>query len=399
MGNIAAMRALFVHKSFPGQFTRLAPYLAALAGVEVLALGDLAFLRHQQSWLAASRINVFGYEFNEDDRLAGPEVFERRGRAVENVASDLRRRGFYPDLVFAHASWGEALYLKRVFPQAKLVLFCEWFYNAPTLRDPEIDLAMLDDAQTREAHNARIVAAIESADACWAPTQWQRAQFPPEYQARIAVIHDGVDTDGIAPGNAPGDRPLITFATRSLIPTRGFHVFMRALPEIQRRRPEARVMIAGSDVVAYGKARADGATYRDALLRELQGRLDLSRVSFTGMLAYPEYVSLLQRSSVHVYSTFPFVLSWSLIEALAAGCLVVGSRTPPVEEVVRDGENGLLYEYASSAELAARVDEALERTDAGRIRANARRTAVERYDWQRVCLPAQLRLIRQLLAT
>ena len=393
------MRILFVHKSFPAQFIRLAPYLAAQPGVAVLALGDVAFLHSRRAWFDATGVLGIGYEFSEDDRLADAEVFERRARAVERAARELGARGLRPDLIIAHASWGEAVYLKQVFDRARLVVYCEWFYNAPTMSDEDIDLAVLHDAQTRQEHNSRIIAALEAADAGWAPTQWQRAQFPPSYHGKIAVIHDGVDTDLITPGGKRDGEPLVTFATRSLVPTRGFHIFMRALPEIQRRRPEARIVIAGSDAVAYGNARQDGESYRAALLRELNGRLDLSRITFAGMLPYDQYVDLLRRSAVHVYGSFPFVLSWSFIDALAAGCLVVGSRTAPVEEVLRDGDNGLLYEYGSPADLAARVDEALGRSDADEIRTRARRTAVERYDWKGVCLPAQLRLIQDVLAS
>ena len=391
------MRILFVHKSFPAQFTRLAPYLAAQPGVAVLALGDSAFLRGREAWFQANAIDALGYRFDEDDRLADFEVFERRAQAVESAARELRGKGLQPDLIIAHASWGEAVHLKQVFERAKLIVYCEWFYNAPAMADDAIDLSVLHDAQTRGEHNARIIAALEAADAGWAPMEWQRAQFPSNYQAKISVIHDGVDTDLITPGEPARGAPLITFATRSLEPARGFHVFMRALPEIQRRRPDAQIVIAGADTAAYANPRADGASYRSALLQELDGRLDSSRVTFVGMLPYAQYLELLRRSSVHIYGTFPFVLSWSFMEALAAGCLIVGSRTPPVMEVLRDGDNGLLYQYGSPADLAARVDEALARPDADRMRTAARRTAVERYDWRRVCLPAQLALIRRVM--
>lgn len=392
------MRILFVHKSFPAQFSRLAPYLAAQPGVAVLALGDRAFLRGREAWLQANGIPAFGYRFDEDDRLADFEVFERRAKAVESAARELRDNGLQPDLIIAHASWGEAVHLKQVFERAKLIVYCEWFYNAPAMADEAIDLAVLHDAQTRDEHNARIIAALDAADAGWAPTQWQRSQFPADYQAKIAVIHDGVDTDLITPGEPARAEPLVTFTTRSLEPARGFHVFMRALPEIQQRWPDLRIVVAGSDTAAYAKPRADGASYRSALLRELEGRLDLSRISFVGMLPYGQYIELLRRSSVHVYGTFPFVLSWSVMDALAARCLIVGSRTPPVEEVLREDDNGLLYEYASPENLAARVNEALAMPDAERIRDGARRTAVERYDWRRVCLPAQLALIQRVTA-
>jgi len=391
------VRVLFVHKTFPGQFVHLAARLAAQPGVAVLALGDIRFLQQSAGWLQANRIHAIGYEFNEDDRQADAAVFERRSRAVEGAARQLRDKGLQPDLIFAHASWGEAVYLKQVFERAKLILYCEWFYNAPAFADDAIDLSVLHDAEVRQEHNARIIAALEVADAGWAPTPWQRAQFPAEYQPKIAVIHDGVDTDVVTPPTEPRAPSLVTFATRHLEPARGFHIFMRALPELQRLRPEARVVIAGSAEAAYGNAAGGGQTHRSLLLRELDGRIDLSRVSFVGVLPYLEYLDLLRRSAVHIYATYPFVLSWSFVEALAAGCLIVGSRTPPVTEVLRDGENGLLYDYGSPDDLAARVDAALARSDADSIRANARRTAVERYDRKRVCLPAQLRLIQQVL--
>ena len=392
------MRILFVHKSFPAQFSRLAPYLAAQPGVAVLALGDRALLRGKEAWLQANGIHALGYRFDEDDRLAGFEVFERRAQAVASAARELSGKGLQPDLIVAHASWGEAVHLKQVFERARLIVYCEWFYNTPAMADDAIDLAVLHDAQTRSEHNARIIAALEAADAGWAPTQWQRAQFPASYQAKIAVIHDGVDTDHITPGEAASAEPLITFTTRSLEPARGFHVFMRALPEVQQRCPDARIVVAGSDTPAYTKPRADGVSHRSALLRELEGRLDLSRITFAGMLPYPQYIELLRRSSVHIYGTFPFVLSWSFIDALAAGCLIVGSRTAPVIEVLREADNGLLFEYGSPANLAVRVDDALARDDADQIRARARSTAVERYDWRRVCLPTQLALIQRVMA-
>jgi len=212
----------------------------------------------------------------------------------------------------------------------------------------------------------------------------------------MTVVHDGIDTELARPGPAP-EEELVTYVARNLEPYRGFHSFMRAIPEIQRRRPGARIVIVGGDDVSYSPRLAAGETYRARLLRELDGRIDPSRVTFTGRLAYADYLALLRRSSVHVYLTYPFVLSWSLLEAMASGCLLVASRTPPVEEVIEDGVNGLLVDFFSPAQIAARIDEALSRQAAYRtLREAARRTVLERYDLTRRCLPAQARLIAGL---
>jgi glycosyltransferase involved in cell wall biosynthesis len=173
---------------------------------------------------------------------------------------------------------------------------------------------------------------------------------------------------------------------------------MRAIPEIQRRRPKARIVIVGGDAVSYSPRLPPGQTYRERLLRELDGKIDLARVSFLGRIPYKEYLALLRRSSVHVYLTYPFVLSWSLLEAMASGCLVIGSRTAPVEEVIAHGRNGLLTDFFDTSALAAHVDDALQRQDELKpLREAARRTALERYDLKRVCLPAQCRLVEALL--
>jgi glycosyltransferase involved in cell wall biosynthesis len=394
------MRLLFVHQNFPGQYRHLAAHFAAQPGCEVVALGERRHLLRNAPH--PSGIRLAGYELG-----GAPAVgFEasmlnavRRGKAAAAAAARLARAGFRPDLVFAHIGWGEALFLKDVFPRARVQLHCEFFYRAHGADlgfDPEFPASAEKRLRVR-IMNAPLLMSLDAADAGVAPTRWQQRQFPPAHASRISVVHEGIDTARAAPAETREDE-LVTYVARNLEPYRGFHGFMRAIPEIQRRRPRAKIVIVGGDEVSYSPRLPAGETYRARLLKELDGRIDLSRVEFRGRVPYAEYLALLRASSVHVYLTYPFVLSWSLLEAMACGCVVVGSRTPPVEEVIRDGENGLLVDFFSPSAIAARVDEALARTrELEPLRAAARETVRSRYDLARVCLPAQVRLAQSLL--
>jgi glycosyltransferase involved in cell wall biosynthesis len=391
-------RLLFVHQNFPGQYRHLAAHYAAEAGYRVVAVGEKTNLLRQPR---LPGVEVLGYDLpelkNVDPFNAAVVKAIHRGKRVAAGAAHLKRQGFRPDVIFAHIGWGEALFLKDIFPEARILLYCEFFYGsreADVGFDPEFPLNAEKVLRLR-VMNAPLLMSLDASDWGMVPMRWQQKQFPAMHAARMSVIHDGIDTDIVSPGG-PGDEELITYVARNLEPYRGFHVFMRAIPEIQKRRPKARIVIVGGDEVSYSPRLPPGQTYRQRLLREIEGKADLSRVQFTGRIPYADYLALLRRSSVHVYLTYPFVLSWSLLEAMSAGCLVVGSRTPPVEEVIRDGENGLLTDFFSVQELASKVDEALSLQDTQEMRAAARKTIVERFDLKRVCLPAQLELVARL---
>jgi glycosyltransferase involved in cell wall biosynthesis len=288
----------------------------------------------------------------------GSRILTNSGGALQ-----LKKQGFYPDVIFAHIGWGEALFLKDVFPKARVLLYCEFFYSAKGADfgfDPEFPPTAEKLLRLR-VMNAPLLMSLDASDWGMAPTRWQQKQFSPGHAARMSVIHDGIDTDLVVPSKELPNEELVTYVARNLEPYRGFHVFMRAIPEIQKRRPKAHVVIVGGDEVSYSRRLPPGETYRARMLRELEGRLDLSRVHFTGRISYARYLSLLRASSAHVYLTYPFVLSWSLLEALAAGCAVIASRTPPVEEVITDGQNGLLVDFFSPEEIAARVEQAIQR--------------------------------------
>ena len=405
------MKVLFVHQNFPGQYGRLATVLAKGPGCEVVALGDLKNVKNRPK---IPGVKLLAYPTpalataHTHHYVRPLEGAVRRGQAVARSCLALQKQGFVPDVIYAHPGWGEALFLRDVFPNARLTLYCEFYYQAQGADvgfDPEFP-STPDDVLRVRVKNATSLLSLEAADAGISPTQWQRRMFPREFRNRIDVIHEGVDTDLVRPDAAAelkladkGVRltardEVVTYVARNLEPYRGFHIFMRAVPEIQRLRPHAHILIVGDEGVSYGQALPKGRTYKQKMLDEVGAKIDMSRLHFLGPVPYEMLLRIYQISSVHVYLTYPFVLSWSILEAMAAGCVVVASRTAPVTEVVDDRKNGLLVDFFSPPEIAARVDEVFENPAAmAAIRKQARRTVVERYDLKRVCLPAHLQLL------
>ena len=305
----------------------------------------------------------------------------------------LKQKGYRPDIILSHPGWGEALFLKEVFPQARLVGFFEFFYQARGADvgfDPMFPVTLDDHARIR-AKNALHLLNLETCDQCISPTHWQKSLHPTAYQPKIAVIHEGVDTalmipDATATFQLP-DGPLlqqgdavITYVARNLEPYRGFHVFMRALPRLLQDNPGARVVIVGGLDVSDGSKPEGYANWRDAMLAEVGPQLDASRVHFLGKIPYLDYRSLLQVSTAHVYLTYPFVLSWSMLEAMSCGCLLVASATAPVQEVISDGVNGHLVEFFDGDALVKRLTRILADPAAGDgLRQRARATVLEHY--------------------
>jgi len=407
------MRVLFVHQNFPGQYKHLAPALAARTGATVKALSinkntvPPGITAHHYAPDRGTTKDIHPWVSDLETKVI-------RGEAAARAALQLKAAGFEPDVICAHPGWGEALFLKDVFPGARLLSFIEFHYQpsgADYGFDPEFSTIDLDGLCRLRMKNANSLLNLDACDWAVTPTEWQRSTIPTIYQRKTSVIFDGIDTDIVRPDPAaaitlnkagvtlkPGDE-IITFVNRNMEPYRGFHVFMRALPEIQRRRPNAWTIIVGGDEVSYGRQLEKGQTYRQIMMDEVGDRLDMDRIRFVGRVPYADFVRMLQVSAVHVYLTYPFVLSWSMLEAMAAGCLVVGSATPPVEEVIRDGENGLLVDFFSTQGIADAIDRVLDHPERMQaLRVKARQTVLDRYDLNRVCLPRHLALIEALAA-
>jgi glycosyltransferase involved in cell wall biosynthesis len=259
--------------------------------------------------------------------------------------------------------------------------------------------------------NANSILNLDSCDWAVSPTEWQASTVPEIYRNKITVVHDGIDTDFVRPDAGAAVRlekagvtltaadEVITFVNRNMEPYRGFHIFMRALPEIQKRRPNAWVLVVGGDDVSYGRKLPPGQSYRKKYMAEVGHLLDMDRIRFVGRVPYADFLRMLQVSRAHVYLTYPFVLSWSMLEAMATGCLLIGSATPPVMEVIEDGVNGLLVDFFSPIGIADAIDRVLDHPDRMQaLRNAARQTVIDRYDLKRVCLPRHIALVEGLAA-
>jgi glycosyltransferase involved in cell wall biosynthesis len=412
------MNILFAHQNFPGQFKHLAPALAANLNNRVVALHinaaprlpGVATVAYQPSRGTTPQVHPW---------VSDLETKVIRGEAAYRAAKELKRGGFNPDVIIAHPGWGESLFLKDVWPQANLGIYCEYYYQAAggdVNFDPEFP-GDADAASRIRIKNAFYSLQMGDVKAGLSPTHWQLSTFPEPFRSRISVVHDGIDTQQIRPNpratlklktsgasefELSKEDEIITFVNRNLEPYRGYHIFMRALPQILKARPKARVLIVGGDGASYGRKPGPefagrGESWKEIFFNEVSTELDLSRVHFLGKIPYGQYLSLLQLSTVHVYLTYPFVLSWSLLEAMSVGCAIVASDTAPVREVIRHNETGELVDFFDVQGLADRViDLCHTPEERQRLGATARTFAIEHYDLDKICLPGQMAWVKSL---
>jgi glycosyltransferase involved in cell wall biosynthesis len=399
------MQYLFVHQNFPGQFKHVTRALATNPNNRVVGMGEsrnigtratphpAIFLAH---YTCPTESNSKTHHY-----VRSLEQHVRRGQSVYRSAQALQKKGFNPDVVVAHSGWGESLFLKDLFPNARHIYYFEHNYRgtgADVGFDPEFPSSVDDLLRLRILNSTQLIS-LAACDGGLSPTQWQRSGFPAPLHEKIRVIHEGIDTLSLRPDPQAclqigtqvyktGDE-VVTFVARNLEPYRGFHTFMRALPRLLARSPRTRVLILGGNGVSYGKKLPSGQTYRQIYSEELGDTIDWSRVTFAGTLPPTEYVKALQISSAHVYLTYPFVLSWSMLEAMSTGCALVASATAPVKEIINHADNGLLVDFFDPNALADTLLHILHNPQQyAAMRARARQTIVDRYDLHNHCLPA-----------
>jgi glycosyltransferase involved in cell wall biosynthesis len=407
------MNILFMHQNFPGQFVFLAPALVQ-RGHNVVAMTMQK--TEAKEWRGVKLVPYSatrGTTPNVHPWVADFETKTIRAEASFRAGLLLKQAGFTPDIVIAHPGWGESLFIKELWPQTRLGIYCEFFYHAQgvdvgfdaefPVKDPAAEACRL------RLKNLNNLLHFDIADAGISPTHWQASTFPEPFRSRITVVHDGIDTRALAP--QPGitltlngtltlskQDEVITFVNRNLEPYRGYHIFMRALPEILKQRPKARVLIVGADDVSYGARPTlqdhGGEKWKDIFIAQVRPQLSQAqweRVHFLGKIPYQHFVPLLQVSTVHVYLTYPFVLSWSLLEAMSVGCAIVASDTAPLHEAIHHNETGRLVNFFDVSGLANEVCMLLDNPqEQARLGRNARQFAQQHYDLNDSCLPRQL---------
>ena len=408
------MKILFIHQNFPGQFKFLAPALVKQGHTVVAMTMQKTEAKEWQGVRLAPYTATRGTTPKVHPWISDFETKTIRAEACFRAALRMRAKGLNPDLIVSHHGWGESLFLKDVWPQAKLAIYCEFYYHprgADVGFDPEFPAEDAGEVCRLRLKNLNNLLHFDVADAAISPTHWQASTFPEPFRSKITVVHDGIDTEAVAPnlavsltlnGNIKLTRAdeVITFVNRNLEPYRGYHIFMRALPELLKRRPQARVLIVGADDVSYGARPEEGKKWKDIFASEVRPQIsdaDWARVHFLGHIPYQHFIPLLQLSTVHVYLTYPFVLSWSLLEAMSVGCAIVASDTQPLREAIRHDDTGRLVDFFDvpglANEVCALLDDPVARQ---RLGANARAFAQATYDLKTVCLPRQLQWVQGL---
>lgn len=408
---MAAKRILFVHNNFPGQFPHIAQ-ACLQAGYKLAAIGS-------ETAKGMPGVDVRRWKLDRGSTKGIYEPATRaeadllRAEAAAKVALRLKQDGFFPDLIIGHAGWGETIHMNEIWPGVPSILLGEFFYNshgADVGFDAEFESRSIENDLRSHAKNAGLALAYSTADVIVCPTPFQASTFPKAFQSSIRVLHEGVDISKSSRQASArlrmrngrvldGSKPVITFINRNFERLRGFHVFMRALPEFMDARPDADVILIGAeDGRGYGGDLPAGQTWKDKMLAEVGDRLDLDRVHFTGRVPHNQMILALSMSWAHVYYTYPFVLSWSLVEAMACECLILASDTAPVRDAIEPGVNGVLNDFFDVKALSRAMIEACEHPEHfTELRRAARATALMKFDRETVGVPGWMAMVTELI--
>jgi glycosyltransferase involved in cell wall biosynthesis len=413
------MNILFIHQNFPGQFKYLAPELIRL-GHSVTALTMQSNIKEDITTSEYKKINLIPYTVNKESTinihpwLIDFETQIIRAEGVFKAVLELKKNNYKPDIVISHPGWGESLFIKEIWPDCKLGIYSEYYYQAKGADigfDPEFKVEDPYEKCRIKLKNLNMDMHFEIADMAISPTIWQAKTFPIAYQKKISIIHDGIDTQiNTANKNAnitlnnkitlTNNDEIITFVNRNLEPQRGYHIFMRALPSILKENKKVKVLIIGNESVGYGAESSEGKSWKQIYTKEIQEKLnpqEWSRIYYLGHVPHNIFRTILQITTVHVYLTYPFVLSWSLLEAMSIGCAIIASDTAPVQEVIENNKTGVLVDFFNYQQLAKEIGALIKNTKKRNlIGKNARKLIIMNYDLRKICLPSQIEWVNQL---
>ena len=409
-------KILFIHQNFPGQFKSLAPALNAMKDIEVRSLSlkdspykDIEHFKYTLDGETSKDIHFLAQEFET-------KMLRAHGAALKCL--EMKEKGYIPDLIISHPGWGETFLVKEIWPEVKILSYFEFYYHS-TGSDVDFDPdekhhpnSDYDLFFKLAARNAPTFMNYVQSDKLICPTEFQRNTAPDDFRDKIEIIHDGIDTSVIKPQKNASitlgdnnkihltkDDKVITFINRNLEPYRGYHIFMKSLPAILKKHPDAYVIIVGGDKVSYGASPEDGRSYKNIYFDEVKDKIDdLSRIKFVGLVEYKTLIAILGITTVHIYFTYPFVLSWSTLESMAMETLIIGSSTEPVTEVIEHNKNGILVDFFDIKGLSKTVIDVLNNPNKySSLKKEARKTIIKKYDLEKVCLPKQIKMVESLL--
>lgn len=402
------MNILFLHPNFPGQFKHLARFFGADKKHKVM----FACKYDNKPDIPGVTKIVYKVDYkknkNIDPFLLTLEEQLTYGKAMWKVADELKKINFKPDVIYAHPGWGEGLFLRDIFPKTPIMFYMEFYYRAfgADVHFSPDNKPTNNSVTAVRVKNANNLLNLEACDLAVTPTKWQMEGFPKEFQGKFRVIHEGINTEIIKPKPPTkltlpngislnqNDYEIITYIARNFEPMRGSEVILKVIEKIQKERPKAHILMVGSDGVSYYKKLDKGQTYKQLELAKV--KLDESRIHWLGKLPHDQMITMLQYSMAHIYLTWPFVLSWSMLEAMSCGCVVVGSDTAPVKEVLRDGKNGFLVDFYDIDAIAEKVGYVLDnQKNMKSIREAARQTILDNYDLRKT-LPESVKLIENM---
>lgn len=405
------MKYLFIHHNYPAQFRSIAAGLARQPDNQVFFLSEF---KRDDVTLPGVQLGIVPVP-EPPSGTHGVDIpllkSQRRAETFALSMQELKAKGFYPDVIYYHGGWGSGLFAGNVFPKARRINFCEWFFNS------SYPYRLEGDAQ----HNIQLMAggyvtnhmhlqALASAHLSICPTEWQKSVQPEAFHPFIKVRHEGLDTDFFKPGKEkrsvllnelglkiPLQAEIVSYASRGFEPMRGFPEFMRAAPTILASRPKAHIVLMGDDRVVYDQPRPDRRGWLQVMLEQLD--IDFSRLHIMHFRDYIQYRRLLQLSDLHVYLTRPYILSWSMLEAMSCEGLILASDTEPVREVAQNGVNMFTIpgsggtDIVDPAVLAEKVSGLLgEKAGLDNVRKAARKTIQDKYSLEKN-LPKLLELL------